>query len=262
MFLKRVWRPIGDHPRRWLLLILLALLTHPLLDAHTAYGTQLWWPLNVAPTAWATLFIIDPLFTAPLFFSVLLAIFLPRTRVTNFILIAGLTLSSVYLSWSWVGRTIVQHDLKAWLDTTDRSEADYFLTPTPFNTLLWRVVVMSDNGYLEGVRSIVVDSGAFDLKPIQSDETAIEQSGHIWAVKQLEWFSLGFIRAQTIDEYLVLSDLRMGQYPHYVFTHKVAQRNNNHWQEIEAERLPNGLSLAQWPEVWNRIWTAGNSHNK
>jgi len=66
LLLRRWSAPVRDKPLRWLAAISLALLTHPLLDAHTAYGTQLFWPLTVPPTSWATLFIIDPLYTLPL----------------------------------------------------------------------------------------------------------------------------------------------------------------------------------------------------
>ena len=64
--LRRWWAPVREAPWPWLLGISLALITHPLLDAHTAYGTQLWWPLAVTPASWSTIFIIDPAFTLPL----------------------------------------------------------------------------------------------------------------------------------------------------------------------------------------------------
>jgi inner membrane protein len=49
--LKRWWAPVRAAPLPWLAAISLTLLTHPLLDAHTAYGTQLFWPLTVPPTS-------------------------------------------------------------------------------------------------------------------------------------------------------------------------------------------------------------------
>ncbi|XOT98672.1 metal-dependent hydrolase, partial [Alcaligenes pakistanensis] len=42
------------------------LITHPLLDAFTSYGTQLLWPLAATPATWSSIFIIDPLYTLPL----------------------------------------------------------------------------------------------------------------------------------------------------------------------------------------------------
>src|SRR5678816_1952708 len=40
-------------------------MAHPLIDAFTVYGTQLFWPLPMRPLMWSSLFIIDPLFTLP-----------------------------------------------------------------------------------------------------------------------------------------------------------------------------------------------------
>ena len=74
----KLWPPVREAPLRWLAVVSLALITHPLLDAHTAYGTQLLWPLDVPPTMWATLFIIDPLFTLPLLVATVLAAFIPN----------------------------------------------------------------------------------------------------------------------------------------------------------------------------------------
>ena len=59
--LSKFWTPVRQAPGRWYLAIFLALATHPLLDAHTSYGTQLLWPLTPPPVAWSTIFIIDPL---------------------------------------------------------------------------------------------------------------------------------------------------------------------------------------------------------
>ena len=50
----------------WLLGVWLILVTHPLLDSFTTYGTQLWWPLPLPPVAIGSVFIIDPLYTLPL----------------------------------------------------------------------------------------------------------------------------------------------------------------------------------------------------
>ena len=44
----------------------LALVTHPLLDAMTVYGTQLALPFSDHPFGVGSIFIIDPLYTLPL----------------------------------------------------------------------------------------------------------------------------------------------------------------------------------------------------
>jgi inner membrane protein len=54
--------------------VALVLLSHPLLDSFTSYGTQLFWRMMPTPAAWSSFFIIDPLYTAPLIAVVLLGL--------------------------------------------------------------------------------------------------------------------------------------------------------------------------------------------
>ena len=54
-------------------MVWLCLVTHPLLDAFTVYGTQILLPFSDYPVGWSTLFIIDPLYTLPLVVGVVAA---------------------------------------------------------------------------------------------------------------------------------------------------------------------------------------------
>ena len=119
-------------------------------------------------------------------------------------------------------------------------DAPVFLTPTPLNTLLWRVVVMTDDGHLEGLDSLLVNEGTIRFTEYASDVVAMEQAGDIWAVRRLRWFAQDFVKARVVDDRIVIDDLRMGQEPIYVFSHIVAARGNPHWQEIPAEYVPAG----------------------
>ena len=56
--------------RRWWLALWLVLLTHPLLDTMTVYGTQLALPFSNHPFGVGSIFIIDPLYTLPLLLGV------------------------------------------------------------------------------------------------------------------------------------------------------------------------------------------------
>ncbi len=250
--LRRWWAPVRDAPVRWLAAVSLALLTHPLLDAHTAYGTQLFWPLGTPPTAWATLFIIDPLYTLPLLVGILVAAF--RRHAGGKALQAGLVISTLYVAWSWAAQTVVSRNVDDALASMNLEDAAVFITPTPFNTLLWRVVVVDENAYLEGVDSLVVDDGPIRFTRFDRGADSIAAADNVWAVGRLQWFAQGFIKADVDDDKLVISDLRMGQDPHYVFSHIVAERGNPHWEEVSAELLPMSFDDRALAETWNRIW--------
>ena len=252
LLLWRWWAPVRDKPLRWLAAISLALLTHPLIDAHTAYGTQLFWPLTVPPTSWATLFIIDPLYTLPLLVGVLVAAI--NRKVSGTALRVGLVVSTIYLGWSWVAQATVSRNVEDALASMQLQGAPVFLTPTPFNTLLWRAVVITDHGYLEGFDSLMVDEGTMRFTAYASETDAIEDAGDIWTVSRLRWFAQDFVKAHIDNDRLVISDLRMGQDPTYVFSHVVAARGNPHWKEIPAELLPVSFGVRALAGVWDRIW--------
>jgi inner membrane protein len=252
LLLRRWWAPARDKPLRWLGAISLALLTHPLLDAHTAYGTQLFWPLTVPPTSWATLFIIDPLYTLPLLVGVLVAIF--HRKSGGEALRAGLAISTLYVGWSWVAQATVSRNVEAALASMQLQDAPVFVTPTPLNTLLWRVVVMTADGHLEGFDSLMLDEGTLRFTAFPSAVEAMEDAGDVWAVKRLRWFAQDFVKARVDKDRLVISDLRMGQEPTYVFSHVVAARGNPHWKAIPAERVPISFSDRLLGQTWDRIW--------
>lgn len=260
LLLRRWWAPVRDAPLRWLAVVTLALVTHPLLDAHTAYGTQLFWPLTSPPISWATIFIIDPLFTLPLVVGCLYAAFAPRRKSAGTVLKTSLAICCAYLAWTWTAQGIVERDTREMLATRGLTNAPLFVTPTPFNSLLWRIVVMTDDGYLEGFDSLLVDAAPLRLRFYPSDVAALEAARHVPAVPRLRWFARGFIMGQVVNDQLVVSDLRMGFEPTYVFSHVVAERGNPHWHAVPplllevsyGDRSRVGAALR---ETWRRIWS-------
>ena len=253
--LRKTWAPVRGAPWHWLAAISLALLTHPLLDAHTAYGTQLFWPLTVPPTMWATLFIIDPLYTLPLLVGVIAVAVRPEVGRSRNILLTGLTLSTCYIAWSWIAHSIVRHNVDETLASRQMAGAPVFMTPTPFNTVLWRIVVQTEDGYLEGFDSLLVDEASLDFRTYPSDVQALNEAGDIWAVQRLRWFSRDFVKTYVEDGKLILSDLRMGQEPYYVFSHAVAEQGNPHWRAIPTEHISISIEERALAETWQRIWS-------
>lgn len=247
---------VAEAPTRWFWAIQLALVTHPLLDAFTVYGTQLLWPLSVAPAMWSSVFIIDPGYTLWLLFACTTAWFSREKAVAHAALIAGLALSSAYLGWSlWAKHTVEQEADRA-LEAMGLTGAPYFSVPMPFNTLLWRVVAMTPTGYVEAQRSLVADRGAMVFRGYLSNTQALAEASRLPAVQRLQWFNRGFMRAQVHDEILVLSDLRMGIEPSYTFQFEVAARDGNGWRSVAPRQLPWSAPVSALGASWQRIWHA------
>lgn len=253
--LKQFWSGIRASQYRWLAAIALALITHPLLDAHTAYGTQLFWPLNVPPTMWATIFIVDPAYTLPLVVGVLLTALWPQQRRAILALHAGVWISCSYLAWTWVAQGIVNDHAANSLQKIGVPDAVIFSTPAPLNSLLWRVVVRTRGGYLEGFDSLMIDEGPIVFTPINSDQKSLEDASDLWVVSRLRWFTQDFMSAEVVNNQMVIRDLRMGQSPNFVFSHAVASQDGKQWQEIKSELLPFSYGDRDLAKTWHRIWS-------
>ena len=89
------WTPPNATIRDWQWLFFWALITHPLLDCFTMYGTQLFLPFSDIRVAWSTISVADPLYTVPFLVCLIIASRIPfqspRRRHWNYI---GIVFSS------------------------------------------------------------------------------------------------------------------------------------------------------------------------
>jgi len=248
--LKQFFAPVKESPRRWFYAVLLALATHPLLDAHTVYGTQLLWPIPTPPVMWSTLFIIDPLYTVPLLVGMIAILARPTGRFASRALATGLVLSTLYIGWSWAAKGVVERQVQASLAGT---EGRVLTTPAPFNTLVWRILVVKGDTYLEGYHSVLAPNRPIQFTEHDKNATLIEAAKHLAAVDRLQWFSHGFIKGSVRDDYLVITDLRMGVEGSYVFNHAVANNRDNAFEAIISRQLPASFSSEDVVALWEQI---------
>ena len=211
--------------RRWWLAVWLALFTHPLLDWFTVYGTQLLRPFTDFPYAIGSMFIIDPLYTLPLLIGIIVALIWRNDTGWRWA-VGGLVISTLYLGWSVAAQSYVTGIAEASLRADGRKVERLLVTPTALNTLLWRVVAITPDGYLEGFRSVFDRDSkmTFDLFP-RGDALYAAMKGNA-NVDRIAWFSHGFFKMSERDGQVSITDLRMGQEPYYSFNFVVGQRQS------------------------------------
>src|SRR3546814_17780670 len=69
------------------------------------------------------------------------------------------------------------------------ADAPRFPVPTPLNTLLWRVVAMTTDGYVEGLRSLAADEGPMAFRVHRSNTQAMADEQGTHAARRLAWFN-------------------------------------------------------------------------
>ena len=241
---------------RWLWLVFLAFVTHVLLDCLTVYGTQIFWPLSTPPVMWSTLFIIDPAYSLPLLAGVLAALVMSRSTGRGHLVNSiCLTLSTLYIVWSIGAKLHVEQAARYSLRQQGIAHSALLTTPTAFNTLLWRVLAMGDDGYYEGYYSLVDGNRGVKLMRYPANRGLLAGVEEHWPVKRLQWFTHGFYAVERIGDGIVMTDLRMGMEPDYTFRFRVASAGNPHPVPVTPLRVrePRNLAVLGW--VWQRIWT-------
>ena len=233
--------------REWFLLVFLVLFTHPLLDGFTVYGTQLLWPVYIYPVSWSTIFIIDPAYTLPLLCGLVSARLLKANRHLGFCLnIGGIVLSSLYLTWTVAAKLYVNERVSEQLNQVNNRFDRVLTTPAPFNTLVWRIVAMVPDGYYEGFYSIFNDDRGLNLRRFDSEPTMLQGLESHWPVQRLQWFTHGFYRVSRVGTAIIMTDLRMGQEPAYVFNYKIGE-------VTQSGAVPNPGVLMPGLSIWQRF---------
>ncbi|QLK61793.1 metal-dependent hydrolase [Enterobacteriaceae bacterium Kacie_13] len=206
----------GQHFRHWWGAVWLALITHPLLDLMTVYGTQLGLPFTNTPFAVGSIFIIDPLYTLPLIIGVGLALYRERQRgiVWNNVLLG---VSCLYLACTVVEQHQVTAHVGEELQRQNIQSTQVLVTPTPLNTLVWRVVVMTKDSYGEGFTSLLHPDSAIRFRFYPRGEALYEAHKDNAFLARVAWFSHGFFSVKEQGGHILISDLRMGQEPDYSF---------------------------------------------
>lgn len=251
--LLRLFTGLKDH--RWLtwLTVFLCLSTHAGIDAMTVYGTRLFWPLYPDPVGVGSVFIIDPLYTLPLLAVVIWALFRRTwTRRLGAWTLAALIVSSGYLGLSAViQRTVEARAGELFAANGERPDKIHAIA-APFNILLWKVIGLHEDRYDNLYVSLLDAPTAAEIysHPRHPELTACASTTE--AFKKLEWFSRGFYRSDLEDNRIVVSDLRMGMTPGYVFRFAVAEEREGQVFPIAPERVSSLVSVN--PEDWS--WLA------
>jgi inner membrane protein len=245
----------------WTWLFFWALVTHPLLDAFTNYGTMLFYPFSHYRVELNTIFIIDPLYTLPLLVGSLTVLFLRRESARRrHIIIAVLLISSAYLGITCINKYYVGRVIQANIEAQQWLAAEYMSAPAPFTNILWSVIVKTEAGFQVGYYSLLDDTDNISFKFIPQNEDLLlsyTQKSELAKSKidRLITFTKGFFAIQPYKTSVLFNDLRFGistgwfdLSKNYIFSFVIQQEGKN----ITITQNPQALNPTK--EDLHRLW--------
>ncbi|HAY89186.1 MAG TPA: metal-dependent hydrolase [Bacteroidetes bacterium] len=244
----------------WTKLFFWSLITHPLLDCHTTWGTQLLWPLPYK-LAWNNIFVIDPLYTVPFLVFVIIAMFYHRQSNTRkYLNWAGLAVSSLYMIWSlgvkWYTYKVFEDNLESKGIVYSRLTT----VPTPMNTFLWSATADGDTVLYSGLYSIFDKDQDVKFHAIQTNHGFVSNYSEDNVLKRLKFLSKGWYVINTDNpDTLVYNDARfgpmyLGNTPQYGFGYQLTDDHGALQAEAQRPKPKGEMINRLLGTLWNRIW--------
>ncbi len=198
--------------KQWSWLFFWTLVTHPLLDAHTTWGTQFFWPFDYR-LAYKNIFVADPLYTVPFLIFVIIAMSYKRTnpkrRKYNNI---GLIVSSSYMLITLVLKGIGYGKFEAVLTEKKIDYIEMDTRPSPLNSILWNAQVETERGFRMGYYSLFDNKTIVFGSEIPKNHELLDPIKDQKVVKQLIHISAGWYLVNKAEQdTLIFTDIRFGQ---------------------------------------------------
>lgn len=245
----------------WLQLFFWAILTHPLLDACTTYGTQLFEPFSALRVGWNNISVADPAYTFPFLLLVIAAGRSAREsrrrRQLNYL---GIAISTAYLLFTGYNKYRVDQVMEATIAAEEIQAERFMTTPTILNNVLWHGAVETADAYHLGLYSLLDSKPRFDLHHVAKNHDLLAGYWDEREVRIIRWFSNGYFSVMELsDSTLQINDLRYGTFSgdgtdpeSYIFKWTLAEENGE--LRIYQSRGSEDQDMSQaFTELWTRI---------
>ncbi|MBI4946069.1 MAG: metal-dependent hydrolase [Bacteroidetes bacterium] len=209
----RIYPLLGEERRRgawsWMVFCFICLLTHPLLDSCTVYGTGVFEPFSHYRLQFTALFIVEPLYTLPLLVAFIVLLILKKDSIkrkfwANF----GLGISSVYLFLAICNKLYMGNLFSNSMRKQNIHFTDYITTPTPLNNILWNVVAKDTNGFHVGYYSHLDKTKDVQFSFIPRNDSLAQDILQTYPVQRLIRFSNGYYCFTMENGEIHFNDLR------------------------------------------------------
>lgn len=227
----------------WFKLFFWGMITHPILDTFTTYGTQLWLPFSDKREALCSIFVADPLYTIPLILSAIFIWRLDRTsKLRRWLNYGALGLSTAYLLFTVYNRVGVIEEFADSAAAKNIAYSSVFATPTPLNNILWYGFAEVDKGYHLGMYSVFDTQEHMNLTYYPRNEYLLDEVEDRRIVETLKWFSDDKYIVTKTGDTIIFHDIRFGKAgdvadtseDSFVFNFHIWKDENGKWNVKEV----------------------------
>ena len=230
----------------WTKLFFWTTVTHPLLDAHTTWGTQFFWPFNYR-LAYQNIFVVDPFYTLPFLGFLIIAMSLkkenPRRYKFNNI---GLSVSSTYLILTLIFKYVSFQEFKKGLENQKIEYVEIDTKPSPLNAILWSSLIETEKGYRTAYYSLLDEQEINYSKEFLKNHHLLEPYLDQKVIKQLIDITTGWYRIEEKNGKLLFWDLRFGQ-----MGMDVNDASFLWYYELNIDKNGNVSAIKRQPEIKN-----------
>lgn len=198
----------------WTKLFFLAIVTHPILDTFTTYGTQLFQPFSSVRVGFNNISVADPLYTIPLIVAIILMSRYARTDAKRQkIMWIGIVISSLYMAFTIWNKSQINSVFVNSLKKENIVYKRYMTSPTILNNVLWFCLAEREDDYVFGLYSQFDKKNEVVLQTMPKNWDRLNADPKDEVINTLEWFSNGYYAVmERRDGSLQINDMRYGTF--------------------------------------------------
>lgn len=258
----------------WQKLFLWSLITHPILDCFTTYGTQIFWPFSNTRVAFNNIAVADPLYTLPFLLCLGIAMYYPKAHPRRVMWNnRGLIISCFYMAFTLFNKTRVNTVFESSLMKQGIEWNRYMTTPTILNNVLWSGVAETDSAFYYGQYSFFDSTKIFQLHRLDKTPVDLEQkTANDHTLNTLRWFSDDYyVFNESTSDTIYFYDLRFGTFKmkrtdpeKYVFKFNIYRESAGNYVLKDQGERPRDANFAEafgalWDRIMGRTMSASNT---
>ena len=239
--------------RAWIWLAVLALVTHPLIDLFTSYGTQLLYAFSTTRFAVNSMPIIDPLYSLVLVAALVFGtVRMVRPALAQDIAASALILIGGYTLAGWAINTHVERVAAAQFERPARVTA-YPLLLQPYYR---RVVAATPDAFHVGYYSVLNPKRIVWREYRQEGMEQVSALRNVREVQLFDWFSMHNLlwRAEPNGTGLIATDMRYGMPgPTDAGFWGIRERRNGSGTTVEPFGVTRTVNRQTFADFWSEM---------